>query len=419
MKSEIINYAFLGQIFHYYRRQFNYSRKDFVDIIFQNSRKKISEKTIQRIENGEYSRRINIYDCISHALGFSFIENETAIYEVNELVEKTCNIINSGKPITEYYKLLEVNKKYLSKYQKCLYLSVLLRINIATLNCYLNDKYLDEDIVNLLKDTAFYCKGELFDMAMYIMFSASKLQKCGLLYSGLQTYGSKIIDKKICILDKLSYYIESFNTSFDIYNYVNKQFNHFDQHNYYQLASYHNTMSLCKINLKDYSGAIEHTNCILDDKEKVKELLPKRFIYQMIKRKGTASFFARDYASCFDCLSLVAKDIPGSLGFNVIFLCKSAEYVEKVSEMLEMLTTFKTDRKNENDIHSYFINKYRNKAVLKDQEDMIIKKILPELLSAGSTIYIDIFHEELSEIVKESHNFDVLMKYEEMVREWY
>ncbi len=416
MKIKEINYDFLGKLFVYYRHQKNLSRNDIKDIILKNTNEDISTKTIQRIESGEYSRLINIYDNIAHVLGFEFIENETALFEVNELSKDTCNIINSGKPIREYIKLLEHNRDLLDKYQNYLYLSVLLRINIATLECYLNDNYPDEEIIYLLKDSAFSLKNEVFDMAMYLLFCISRHGLFDIAYKDILLYGKSIINKKISLLDKLSYYLFYFDTSFDIYNFTNKEYSRTDQNDYYQMISYHNIMSLCKINLKDYVGAIAHTNFILEDKEKAKELLPRRFLYQTIKRKGTVSYFADDHASCFECLSLVAKNLPKSLGFNIIFLCKSAEATNNISSIVKILQSLEVDRTSERNIHAYFLNKYSGNILLKTQENMIIKNILPALLSAGSTKYIDIFHDEMRDLVKVSCDYDKLIEYEEMVK---
>ena len=197
MKIKEINYDFLGKLFVYHRHQKNLSRNDIKDIILKNTNEDISTKTIQRIESGEYSRYKDIYHELAKIYDFDFLYDEVIYKGIKDISFKTCNIINSGEKITRYEKLLEENRALLVKYKNYIYISHLLRLNIATLEYYLEGTFNDESLIYTLKEIAFSLKGESFDMAMYLLSCASYVHKCDLSSNDVLVYGKYIRNDEV------------------------------------------------------------------------------------------------------------------------------------------------------------------------------------------------------------------------------
>ena len=106
MKLRAINYKFLGSILYYYRNDHKYSREKLVKIIYDDTHKSISAKTIQRIEEGTISKLSDVYMNIANVYGFDFIKDDRIYAQINELCIKSCNIINSGEVISVIMSML-------------------------------------------------------------------------------------------------------------------------------------------------------------------------------------------------------------------------------------------------------------------------------------------------------------------------
>ena len=76
MKLRAVNYKFLGSILYYYRNDHKYSREKLVKIIYDDTHKSISAKTIQRIEEGTTSKLDDVYADIAKVYGFDFIKDD-------------------------------------------------------------------------------------------------------------------------------------------------------------------------------------------------------------------------------------------------------------------------------------------------------------------------------------------------------
>ena len=416
MKIKEINYDFLGKLFVYYRHQKNLSRNDIKDIILKNTNEDISTKTIQRIESGEYSRYKDIYYELAKIYDFDFLYDEVIYKEIKDISFKTCNIINSGEKITRYEKLLEENRELLVKYKNYIYISHLLRLNIATLEYYLEGTFNDEDIIYLLKEIAFSLKDEPFDMAMYLLSCASEKNTLGMNYADILTYGKFIKDKRIFLLELSSYELVQWETVLEFHSKHAKLLDALpDLKTNTEIIMTLEYLSFIELNSQAYKESLAH----IYDITKIPDwnlIIPNRFYYVLIKRKGTVSYFAKKYEQCFNSLSLIVKDRPHLLGFNVIFLFKSAEKIGKIAEVIELVGDYNGERDSDKKIYAYFMNKYRGTKDLRNQEELILGGILPNLNEAGSTIYLDIFHEEMRELVKDSGDVDMLVEYEEKRR---
>ncbi len=416
MKIKEINYDFLGKLFVYYRHQKNLSRNDIKDIILKNTNEDISTKTIQRIESGEYSRYKDIYHELAKIYDFDFLYDEVIYEEIKDISFKTCNIINSGEKITIYEKLLEENRALLVKYKNYIYISHLLRLNIATLEYYLEGTFNDESLIYTLKEIAFSLKGEPFDMAMYLLSCASEKNTLGMNYDGILTYGKFIKDKKIFLLELVSYEYERWETVLEFHSKHAKLLDALPNlKSNMEIIMTLEYLSFIELNSQAYKESLAH----IYDITKIPDwnlIIPNRFYYVLIKRKGTVSYFAKNYEQCFDSLSIIMKERPYLLGYNVIFFFESAEKIGKISEARELTNGHKVKKEDDKKIYTYFLNKYSGHKDFRSQEEFILKEILPILNEAGSTIYLDIFHEEMRELVKDSGDVDMLVEYEEKRR---
>ena len=410
MKLRAVNYKFLGSILYYYRNDHKYSREKLVKIIYDDTHKSISAKTIQRIVEGTASKLDDVYADIAKVYGFDFIKDDHIYAQINELCIKSCNIINSGEKIKAYEDLLAKNKKCLNKYHNCLYLSHLLRLNIAALEYYLYGTIEDEELIYLLKETAFDLKHEAKDMAMYLLSCVSTKNILGLNYKDILTYGKFIKDKTIFLFEKVAYELEQWDTLLDLYKKHDELLKILPSlKSDVELIATLKYLSFIELNSKAYKEALAHIEAITKIKDWDK-IIPRREYYNLIKRKGTISYFNEDYKTCFESLYEVAMNMPITLSFNVIFMCKSAEKLDKVDLIKDHLKGFEGIRESEEVLYKYFYDKYSDNK--KGLEDYISLKIMPLIKKSGSTAYVDIFHDELVEFVSKSGNVEKLREYE-------
>ena len=171
-------------------------------------------------------------------------------------------------------------------------------------------------------------------------------------------------------------------------------------------------LSFIELNSKAYKEALAHIEAIAKIKDWDK-IIPRREYYNLIKRKGTISYFNEDYKTCLECLYEVAMNMPITLSFNVIFMCKSAEKLDKVDLIKDYLKGFEGTRESEEVLYKYFYNKYWGDD--RNLEDLILNEILPELIETGSTVYIDIFHDELVALVKKSGKNKKMVEFKEAI----
>ena len=80
MKNNDIDYTLLGGLIYYYRNNLRLTRDAFARKLSDISNTKVTSKTIQRIENGEYSKLNNIYEIVAKGLNFGFADENDEIY---------------------------------------------------------------------------------------------------------------------------------------------------------------------------------------------------------------------------------------------------------------------------------------------------------------------------------------------------
>lgn len=136
-----INYIQLGHLIKRKRIELKLTRKDLITSVNLNEGKKIlSEKTLQRIENGYESSKVNIYRSIVKELNHCFDENICLYNELNILKDRTFSLLNSFSKICEIENCLNDFKKFLILNQNKIYLEDYSKLYIEALNYYLTNE---------------------------------------------------------------------------------------------------------------------------------------------------------------------------------------------------------------------------------------------------------------------------------------
>ena len=247
-------------------------------------------------------------------------------------------------------------------------------------------------------------------MAMYLLSCVSKKNIYGFDFKEVLLYGKFVKDKTIYLFERASYDMELWDNWLECYKKHDELLKILPSlKSDVELIATLKYLSFIELNSKAYKEALAHIEAITKIKDWDK-IIPRREYYNLIKRKGTISYFNEDYKTCFESLYEVAMNMPITLSFNVIFMCKSAEKLDKVDLIKDYLKGFEGIRDNERKLYTYFYNKYSgNEECL---EDIIMNDIMPEIAAARSMVYIYIFHDELVELVSKSGNVEKLREYE-------
>ena len=85
-------------------------------------------------------------------------------------------------------------------------------------------------------------------------------------------------------------------------------------------------------------------------------------------------------------------------------MCLSAEKLNKEKEVLKALSKIKFSNKEEEKVAQYFIKKWNKTLKPSKLEDYITDILKPILEPTGSTIYINLFYQELEQLVSTTGN---------------
>lgn len=404
MKNEKINYALLGGLIYYYRNNLHLTRDAFARKLSDISKTKITSKTIQRIENGEYSKLNNIYEMIAKGLNFDFADESNEVYTiVSSLNDKIYKSLNDTKHINDSYTILKEVHELYTKYNHFLYLSEILKLDAFALEYYLYGKLDNIDVIDIFKNIhpLFHDK-TLSLLCNYSLFVAAKYQMVGLSYKDYNTYAKNLINEKIFLFEEIHYYTE-IEQNYNLLNIYKHKFS--KTNDPVEKFAYLSNMAYIELNYYGLDDAIKHLEEALSI-DNIKKIIPERNYYLTYVRLGIINYQKKDYQKCFNYLYSIAINYPRVLNFNFILLCISAEKTNQTDNVLPILKVHQNTNNLINDIIDYFIAKYENEdpAIL---EDMIITKLNPNALSSG--IYIDIFKNELFETVKKTKHYAKLL----------
>lgn len=399
MLIQNIDYRFLGYAIRHRRTEAGLKRIDLVESL----KETYTLKTIQRIEYGEKSRLKNIYKDIGYILSFDVCENEDTYDEIEELVKRTYDIICSGQKISRYESLLKENQSFLNKHANEIYLSELARLNIAVLRQFLYNRFDDPDLIAFIKYHVFELDGIIAELCAYLLTCATLDQKYGLDYKDYLSYARIVANKRIFRLEHFYYlFLKHDNLLVVLREYENRLINHHPS-DPFELISLLNDLSGLCLNLSDYDGALKYVLDILAIPN-LKEIVPLSFYYHLNKRIGTIYFYKKDYENSYKYLLLVARHYPDVMSYNYIFLCLASERLNKEKEVLKTLSKIKFSNKEEEKVAQYFIKKWNKTLKPSKLEDYITDILKPILEPTGSTIYLNLFYQELENLASISGN---------------
>ena len=404
MKNNDIDYTLLGGLIYYYRNNLRLTRDAFARKLSDISNTKVTSKTIQRIENGEYSKLNNIYEIVAKGLNFGFADENDEIYAiVSSLNDKMYKSLNDTKHINNSYTILnEVHKLY-TQYNNFLYLSEILKLDTFALEYYLYGKLDNISAIDIFKNIypLFHDK-TLSLLCNYSLFVSAKYQMIGLSYKDYNTYAKNLINEKIFLFEEIHYYAE-IEQNYNLLNiYKNKLSKTNDP---VEKFAYLSNMAYIELNYYGLDDAIKHLEESLEIND-IKDLIPEKIYYQTYVRLGIINYKKKDYSKTFTYLHEIANLYPRVLNFNIILLCVSAEKTKQTDKIFPILKSQENINVIAKDIIDYFIAKYENKDPI-ILENMIISKLNSEYFD--SKIYIDIFKNELFETVKKTKHYAKLL----------
>ena len=402
MKNEKINYALLGGLIYYYRNNLRLTRDAFARKLSDISNTKVTSKTIQRIENGEYSRIKDIYKNIYKVLSFNYAkENEDIYDQISSLSNNIYSTLNNTSLLNNAYELLQETHDLYNSYRNFFYIDTILRLLDYVLSYYLYGSLEDKKEIDVI-----YANYSLFDdkqkiLCSYLFFVYAKHNK-RINDRDLLTFGKNMVNKKIFLFEELHYYTR-INNKYDLLPLYKNKFS--KTNDPVEKFAYLSNMAYIELNYYGLDDAIKHLEEALSINN-IKNIIPERNYCLTYVRLGIINYQKKNYQKCFDYLYSIATDYPRVLNFNFILLCISAEKTNQTDKVLPILKAHQNTNILINDIIDYFIAKYENEdpVIL---EDMIITKLNPNTLSSG--IYIDIFKNELFETVKKTKHYAKLL----------
>lgn len=141
MKDIKLDKQVLGGLIEYYRKEKGITRKEILN------KCNMSLSTLRRVEEGKSN--IKQYDTICEILNINLLNDNKAYEEIDSLLKDTLNIINSGKPISEYYKLKDELSIFNNQYRDFIYLNELSLLGINTLSICLDLKILNKEMLKV------------------------------------------------------------------------------------------------------------------------------------------------------------------------------------------------------------------------------------------------------------------------------
>ena len=169
------------------------------------------------------------------------------------------------------------------------------------------------------------------------------------------------------------------------------------------------TLACCKLNLGATLECRDHLiECI--NIPNIKEYLPYVNYLHTIKRLGIVEFELGNYKNSYRYLSSVAKENYVVLGMNFLLLFRAAELIGYKENILLIVNKYKclisdTTLKN---VFYYYQRKY-NGANESELEDLICEYLPSSCFQ--SSIYLDIFSNEINSLVSKTKHYSSLYKF--------
>ena len=401
MINDVVNKHFLGSLVQYYRNKNNLTREEMIELI-TSSNHKCSYNTLRRIERGENSSD-SYYKVIVETLGFDFCDNYEDYIVVDEILNRLISTINDSKIsvlISQYNKILELRNKFVNTF----YISELLRLCLAVINLYINGEDNNEGLIDIFDETDILADDKIALLSNYVLFKHSRIGS-HTKYDSLH-YGKYLSGKQIFYLDQISYDLAIMN-SYDILR--KNEIDYKQIKNPILKVSVIETLACCKLNLGATLECRDHLiECI--NIPNIKEYLPYVNYLHTIKRLGIVEFELGNYKNSYRYLSSVASENYLVLGMNFLLLFRAAELIDYKENILLIVNEYKNVNKVLNILKEkgYYATS-ENELDMDELEDLICEYLPSSCFQ--SSIYLDIFSNEINSLVSKTKHYSSLYKF--------
>lgn len=410
MLSNEINKNLFGFLVSYYRKKANKSRIAFVNEINKKSNGSCSISSLSRIENGQDILHDDIYETIINGVGYELELDSYSSCFICDYCHRIFDLINSGQKITSYTYLYNEISSLNLKHKNSFYISQFYRLYIAVLEAYLYNKISDYEIAHIFDNNLDILDHDSRCLASYLIYKSAILHFDSEIFNNDFTfYGKQLNGMRLFYLEQASYDVSTMSVTTMSKKYLDL----------YQARDYKNpiftfsilsALACCELNLGDFEASLKRLKESLEITN-IEKIIPDTAILQTYKRMGINEFNTKNYKDSFYYLNHVRKENSNSLGMNYLLLIKSAEFAgfgDVIVSIVKDANKIQSNRLLKR-VFSYYKIKYIDQGCDIDLENYINKNLTKSNFT--STIYSNIFLEEITEIVSRTKHYIALYNF--------
>lgn len=417
----------IGYLIAYYRKskkinanEFLYNKKKFFqDNCISCKKCKNSDivctfRTLQRIENGEVTKKECIYFRLCENLDLKVIFNRNVFLELEQLSQTLYFALIQHYP-AQMQELFNTLYLKLKKYHHYIYINEILMLYYDILNFSLNLIIPNNEHIQLyvyLKDKFNGLNHKLLLMFLYELSNNAK--SLFDFHSDLLSECNNYFDDPLFFSIKLDSI--SNKSQLIAYSDLLSLKNHEEEFNIYQKYLLYNTLAFIELNTNAYNQAYDTMNiCIqlLKNKDYFEPAIIKRTFRQM----STITFALEKYQETIYYLLEAKKIISDTLGVQITFLFYSLEKTNQLDKLKELLenTNIAQLSEKEKAFFLYYKMKYAQKNLTKKQmsdlEEYICYDLKPSIFMMGR-MFKKIFLEDLLYYVSQTSNYKKIYLFE-------
>lgn len=402
MKDIKLDKQVLGGLIEYYRKEKGITRKEILNQC------NMSLSTLRRLEEGKSNAKQ--YDTICEILNINLLKDNKAYEEIDSLLKATLNIINSGKPISEYYKLKDELSIFNNQYRDFIYLNELSLLGINTLSICLDLKILNKEMLKIFDYALVNSNNATIKLlSSYLLCNyAALFLRIEEEYRHYLSYVKNIRNHQINRLQEA--YFDSF--FMDIYEAYAK-------HKKMYLESKKDDILIYFTNICAFGcacvfigkpkKAIELLNMALNLK-RIEEILPKSAIISGIHSLAYAHFYAGNADKSYENYMEVYKTNPNLLETSYCFLFKILEYKKDTQQIANIINkNIDNSEGLTKIIFGYYKLKYIDYANDKELSKYIVKNL--KYSNIKSKVCFDFFEKEMFELANRTKLFKLYFDY--------
>lgn len=405
------NYKVLGNLIRYYREEKKITRNELISY----SNNKFSLSTLRRIENGDLVS-FTIFQEIAKSLNLNVSLNMDDYILAEDYIKKTYNLINSGKPINEYYVLLNELKEFRDINLDKLYLRELVTICVEVLNMYLYCEISDVEIIKVIESSTIDSYSILNELSYYLLNLYGIYCTRGTTSSKKYLYyGNKLVNSKLYFLD-IIFFKSAFLNRYDLHAQSKEYFNSLD----FIKNQYMIDFKKCfidgniEIALKEYDEAKKHFLKAIQISEEIKCIAP-RFTLHAREGLGILYVLLNDYQKAYDTFKYIYENNNRILELSYLLFFYSAEKTNNLVYIKKVIEENRENIKKHNEIVKNIFEYYYLKITSNDiklLQDFIIENF--SISNCKSKNCYLFFKQELSILIDETKAY---RKYYEFIKE--